>query len=249
MDKTSYTGCDLQQAAAEGNTKLCSSILKYGIDVNYVKDHNDFSPLMFAAAEGHCETVQLLLDMGAKINFHDIIGRNALMLCIYTNEIETFKILLEKGADVNHTDCFDVTILMTAAECSRVDMCTLLLDRGADINYESPEGETVLNHSVYSGSIEIFQLLFEKGAELKNVIDRRGETVLHRACRYGYLELAKKITEIIDREHVLHLNVKRKSALQVWGLREDTYTEKEVVGDPDKEAFDAYINALNSDVL
>jgi ankyrin repeat protein len=54
---------------------------------------------MFAATNGHLETVRYLLDKGANINLQDKLGRTALILATSENLEAVVKLLLDKGAD------------------------------------------------------------------------------------------------------------------------------------------------------
>ena len=74
-DTTNRTA--LMFACTGPNTKMVSLLLRRGADINGIDNHESWTPLMFAAAEGHKEVVQLLLDSNANPNAQDVDGETA----------------------------------------------------------------------------------------------------------------------------------------------------------------------------
>ncbi len=97
-------------AAGRGFTKIAEALLDAGVDPNAIYA-NDLTVLMWAAghsndvpeAEG-LETVQLLLDRGAKIDAIDNRGRSALMIAAERGHAAAVTLLLEQGADPARQD-------------------------------------------------------------------------------------------------------------------------------------------------
>jgi ankyrin repeat protein len=63
-------------AAAQGNTAALDALLGAGIDVNATYEHK-LTLLMWAAGQGHADTVRLLLARGAKADMRDDRGLTA----------------------------------------------------------------------------------------------------------------------------------------------------------------------------
>ena len=138
--------------------------LTNGADVNVTNDFGD-SPLVWAEREGHIETIQLLLDHGAKIDVPtgssgDISRDTILHRAVMHNHIEIVKLLLASGADVNVTDGFGGrTPLHKAASYNRIAIAQLLLASGADVNAKNTYGETALYDAITEGSVKMVELL------------------------------------------------------------------------------------------
>ena len=88
-------------------------------------------PLHFAAVDGNVESVNLLLDRGAKINAATQDGWTALHFACLRGDKGLVQLLLDRGADVDTTTMTGVSALSIATSEGDRDIIELLLDRGA----------------------------------------------------------------------------------------------------------------------
>lgn len=107
--------------------------------------------LMAAAAGGHVEVLQLLLQWGADPNAVDSLGRTALVYGIVAAQPEAVRILLQTGARPNTADRNRRTPLMEAVSADsprrrEVEgrLVELLAARGAQVNATAEDGWTPL---------------------------------------------------------------------------------------------------------
>ncbi|WP_299779426.1 ankyrin repeat domain-containing protein [uncultured Formosa sp.] len=68
-------------------------LLEAGAQVNLKDNHEQWTPIMFAAGEGQIEVMQLLLDAGADVNALDIDGESSYDFAISNNHEEAAKFL------------------------------------------------------------------------------------------------------------------------------------------------------------
>jgi ankyrin repeat protein len=107
------------------------------------------TPLVFAARQGHVETVRALLDAGAPINQTTEYGWTPLLTAVNNRHLKLASLLIERGADVNLANKGGWTplYLMTdnrnieggdypapKPDMDTLEFITLLLDKGADVN-------------------------------------------------------------------------------------------------------------------
>ena len=100
--------------------------------------------LVNAAAEGHDDCVESLLQAGADVNPSvekvEKYGNTALIKASAKGQVKCVKLLIEAGADVNASDAYDKTALRCAAEHDREECVKLLTNAGADVNVPTVDG-------------------------------------------------------------------------------------------------------------
>lgn len=115
------------------------------IDKNKLSKYNNAgqTALMIACANSNTysniETVKMLIDAGADVNFRNNRNITALFKsCQYSNtssNVETVKMLIDAGADVNVTELiFGYTPLIMSCEINDVETAKMLIESGADVN-------------------------------------------------------------------------------------------------------------------
>ncbi|MDT8364194.1 MAG: ankyrin repeat domain-containing protein [Nitrosomonas sp.] len=156
-DSRSYTA--LMLAARHKKTKLVELLLAADADVNlrnrygetaimlasyhgqvemvkqlYKKnahfEHAGWSPLIYAATNGHHEIVAFLLDSGAHINATTDNGTTALMMAVRGNHYDTVKLLLTRGANLQASNEAGETALNWADKKERNNIVKLLRENG-----------------------------------------------------------------------------------------------------------------------
>ncbi|KAJ3579623.1 hypothetical protein NPX13_g945 [Xylaria arbuscula] len=127
------------------------------------------SPLHLAASYGDTESVRILLDAGAEVDY----------------------VYLESDKRE--------TALQHAASRRNLDVVRLLLDRGARVNTAPPSwnGATALQYSAILGDLNMAQLLISRGADI-NALPARvdGRTALEGASEHGRLDMVQFLLEM-----------------------------------------------------
>jgi ankyrin repeat protein len=138
----------LMAAAKSGSVPAVRLLLEGGASVNSADAYQQQTALMWAAAEGHTEVVQALLDAKADPNKRAYIsgiderkhadhatgGFTALMFAVRNGHEAAATALMKGGADPKLTNGDGVTATMLAIVNDRFDLASKLVDLGADPN-------------------------------------------------------------------------------------------------------------------
>ena len=112
----------LMLAALKGHLALTDKLVKKGADVN----KTGWTPLHYAASNGHVEVIKLLLENHAYIDAESPNGSTPLMMASMYGNPQSVKLLLEEGADPLLKNQLGLTALQFAERANRPDSAELL---------------------------------------------------------------------------------------------------------------------------
>ena len=179
--------------AIRNNDLASLKTLSKSSDVN-VKDDRGATPLMYAAAFGNLEELQLLLDSGAEVKAKSAFDATALTWA--AGEPEKSRILMGYGADVKVQSKQGRTPLMMAARREgSANLISQMLTRGADPRAHDSVGVTALHLAAETGDAETIRLLIENGAEIDARDSLGGFTPLEDAAASNHVESVRRLLE------------------------------------------------------
>jgi len=166
----------LSIAAYNGNQSMARLLLEHKANVNSQDTPDGATPLIFAASQGHHETIELLceqenVDLEAYTTGKDDNNSFTALGCSCSNgKSEVLKVLLHKKADVNapiHNATGKTTGLREAARAGHLDVIKLLLDAKAPANGGGDKGAacTPLCDAASTGQIDAVKLLLHRKAD------------------------------------------------------------------------------------
>ncbi|EFY84180.1 ankyrin repeat-containing protein, putative [Metarhizium acridum CQMa 102] len=149
----------LSNAASAGRTVLVEELL--GRETASKAD--DQSVISQAAANGHIETIQMLLEKGTDVNQADVDGKTPLMLAGIHDQEETIKVLLESpGINVNAVDKDGRTAVSHVAGAWYSGCLKLLLaDPRVDAKRQDSQGRSPLWYAVAAWRRKAIRALLE----------------------------------------------------------------------------------------
>jgi ankyrin repeat protein len=201
---------DLPTACHTGDIERVSELLRQDPSrANRLGDYEGYylgagAPLSNAAAAGHIDIVQLLLDHGADPNLPEeqIAPKGkALYGAVYNGHYEIAKLLLERGAFPNPpVESSGDALWVSRERRPNKRMEQLLLSHGATPKQRSREEEwptrahnwfriTPLHEAARRGDVREAKKLLESGADITARDEHLGSTPLAWAARYGQLEM------------------------------------------------------------
>jgi ankyrin repeat protein len=160
-----------------------------GVGVNARADRNT-TPLMYAAAFGSLDSLQVLQAAGADVNAQNAFGATALMWAV--TEPAKVRLLLEHGADVNAKSSTGRTALLIAALHNGSDgVVDLLIAKGADMHAGDNRGLTFLLAASAACNSRQVRIAVSNGLDVNAKDASLGFTPLMNAAGNGDLESVK----------------------------------------------------------
>ena len=104
--------------------------------------------LSVAAAFGHINAIDALLNLGADINAPDATGNSPLISPIISGQIQSVEHLLEKGANIDQANIADETPIMFAVRHGRPEIFRILASRGAYLMGTNTQVWTLLHVAI-----------------------------------------------------------------------------------------------------
>ncbi|WP_257263387.1 ankyrin repeat domain-containing protein [Endozoicomonas sp. ONNA2] len=194
--------------------KIVDLLVQRGADVNAIRsDSGEIRtepPLFYAINMGDIETVQCLVDNGAKVDENlsndEVNGFTPLMMAAQEGHVDIVKYLLEKGSNANEAEYGGEndgrTSLMMAAKEGHTNVGKILVEHGADVNAVISagdcEGVTALMLAACFGNEEFVKLLIDKKANLNAALsggEYKGCTALWSASCEGETSIVQTLLE------------------------------------------------------
>jgi ankyrin repeat protein len=214
-------GADATLAAHNGVTPLAAAVgahrealvallIERGVPVDQ-RLPDDATALMIAAAMGHADTVERLLDAGADIAAVDVRGHGALHAAAqfgfeHNDSLRArrlFDALLKRDADANLADKEGKTPLLLllgaqlrpGSDCDATHLGALLpvlLDAGAKLEHADQRGVTALHACAMHALLPPARVLLSRGAD-RTAADAFGRTAADVARQLGYVDIAHEL--------------------------------------------------------
>jgi len=203
----------LLKAAWKGHAEIIRLLLSKGADPS-IATKTKWTPLMFAARDGHRNTVSVLLRSGkaGSVDAGDRKGVTALRKAVVAGHTSIVRALLVAGARIDAHEPDGQTLLMMAALHGHTDVAHVLLEVGhaVDLDAVDKDEETALLKAAWKGHAEVVRLLLSKGADAARGA-KQGWTPLMLAC-------------VEDREDAFHVLLSSGSAGDVDATDKDGET-------------------------
>uniref|UniRef100_A0A915JPC7 FYVE-type domain-containing protein n=1 Tax=Romanomermis culicivorax TaxID=13658 RepID=A0A915JPC7_ROMCU len=141
---------------------------------------------------------KLIFDAGIDVNALDNEKNSCLHLMIKNDNRKLFAFVLETMKSLLNLNILDNNRkcpLWYALNCSDFEMAQGLIEQGANLNLIDIEsGDSLLHNCLDSNLMTAAEFLLKNGIST-SVINKKGESVLHLACRQGMTPLVKTLLQ------------------------------------------------------
>ena len=188
----SQLNCWLLCAARKGRLQLLQSLLDTGANPNTEDDYG-YTALMFLAAQGSEEGVQMMLSSPRCIvNKRSGSMQTALHFATEKGHSKCVEMLLEAGAMVNASDDWATPLIM-AVNSGCLRSVEVLLAAGGNVEMTDLKGFTALMHAAAIGNVHILRCLLSHGSCPHKM---NKTSALHQAAKFGHLQCLDVLLEI-----------------------------------------------------
>lgn len=194
---------------------------KYVVDVNK-KDNSDMTPLALASFCNRVEIVEMLVNREDIIMTNEEDIKDPLSIACMENNSEIVSRLLASGKINLRDKKFRVKtgapLLHYAYAKNNIELMEELIEHGIDVNDKDKEGLTVaqyvLLHQPSKEIIKLLGILMKGNINCINVGDKYNDTILHYACKSGYIDVVKFLVS----KKNLKINIKGNYGLSALHL-------------------------------
>lgn len=192
---------------ADGHFDVIEILQKHGVAVDPNQLINGSSHLFIAAflGDARLEVAQLLLQLGADVNFKNPAGLSVLSLAARSGAIRLSELLLAAGANVLDKNNLDVLAYDLAAIYDQHELAQLLIARMnrvvPEVDRQDAEGNTALMRAVKAADTASVSQLLASGADASRR-DLAGDSPLSYAVFHDLGEIGQALrTADVDRSH------------------------------------------------
>ncbi|XP_052751184.1 uncharacterized protein LOC113513432 [Galleria mellonella] len=185
----------LLEAAARGDAARLASLLHADSRALDATDENGCSALQRAAADGHVEVVQLLLQHGADPNKQDLVhGNTAAHEAAWKGYSRCVALLAGGGAELRARNAGGFTALHLACQNGHNQSCREILLAGAPPDDQNNYGDTSLHTAARYGHAGVTRILISAQCRVSEQ-NKNGDTALHIAAAMGRRKLTRILLE------------------------------------------------------
>lgn len=194
---------------------LAYQAITTGLSTVDIRDNSDVTPLACAAANGHTDVIECLIDYGANICLTDKQGYFPFHRATQNGHLEAMRLLLpdfqfeqagdlepmplaEGSNDAEEFSAFCWTALECAVQSGKTEVLAFVMKliEGHRVNLEHRgNGVTPFLLAAEYGHIHLLRWLFDADMNCIYDRDKHGATALHHAAQYGQTEAAQFILE------------------------------------------------------
>lgn len=168
--------------ALYGRVACLELLIEHGFKVERAKES-----LSAAAARGHREFVQRMLELGAPVT------ATVLRAAVHSGDLRSFQLMLQYGGNPLHAENNATLLFDLSTEGDWRKIAELLIEAGVDVNAMTPDGLTALLIALWK-DVELARFLLENGAD-PSLVGMEDKTALMHAANGALPEMLLLLLE------------------------------------------------------
>ena len=160
------------------------------------------SPCHYAAEDGACDILDVLLKQNIDVNAQDITLKTPLMKATRNGKLEAVKRLIKSDCKLNILDKNRDTALHFAARHGSAGLVSVLIDAGSDVNIQNQWGHTSLMEATCYNNKDAALKLLNAYCDINLREYKSGDTALHVAVRKNYTVIIEQLLSTGKVKHV-----------------------------------------------
>lgn len=182
---------NIHEAAGRGDITQVKILLEKDpelLNAMDMKKTPGYKPIHAAAAGGHVEVLEVLIERGADVNDTTPFNMTPLHLAAQNGHKNVVEFLIEKKAQLNVKHRRGDTPIFTAASRGYSEIVAFMLTNGVELNSRGRDGKSLLYVAARTGDISLVEMLIERHMDVNstNIFD---QTPLHFASFLGHEEV------------------------------------------------------------
>lgn len=186
-------------AIESNNMAIAEFLIEQGAKVDARTERNGWTALNMAVSKRNVAAVRYLAGNGADMNpgEFDDNAKSPLGVAAAFNFVDMIKLLEMYGAEVHGKSKGNETPLLIAAGHGHVEVVSYLMKscRKKVLNAQSLDGSNALSKACDGAHKVVVKLLLENGGLNTNTVDVAGNTVAHKVCKVGAVDVAQYLLQ------------------------------------------------------
>lgn len=183
----------------KGDTRGRDPLEEKSEQAAHQRDKDGWTPLHWAAQDGHERLAEKLLELKVSTNAPDACGATPLMIACFNGQTRIVEALLQdRSTDVQQGNFFLSTALHYAAQRGHAQVIELLIEAKAKADAMDRHSDTPLSWAAQNGHLDAVKKLLELKAD--PLLDNNAsEDPMSLAKANGFEEVAELIEVALDR--------------------------------------------------